>query len=324
MIFIFSVSSHPQIPVRHENQPVAVSFPTAGVRQVEQGGDLPVAQLPASQPTMPLRNKGSQDFNGDLTAVSALVVDDKTDTVLFSKNADEVRPLASITKLMSAMVLLELPIDWSTSTVVQAEDIDVDNHINVGEEFVLNDLWNIALIGSSNNSIKALVRSSGISEDNFVTLMNKKAQNLGLSSAHFVEPTGLDPGNVASAADAAKLLKEALKYNKILKTMQVGEYYAHPLNQDKSRRVWTTNLLLTNWVPNDFKVENIVGKTGYIDDSRYNFVVRLGDNYGHALRVVILGAGSNDLRFSEARDLAEWTLNDYLWPDQDGYSQLVE
>jgi len=55
LIFIFSVSSHPQIPVRHENQPVAVSFPTAGVRQVEQGGDLPVAQLPASQPTMPLR-----------------------------------------------------------------------------------------------------------------------------------------------------------------------------------------------------------------------------------------------------------------------------
>jgi len=251
-------------------------------------------------------------------------VDDKTNTVLFKKNIEEIRPLASITKLMSALVLADLPIDWATTTVISEDDSDgSSHHLNVGEKFTLEDLWHVALIGSSNSAINTLVRSSGLSTAEFVARMNKKAADIDFSF-HFVEPTGLNSGNVASALGVARLLKEALKVEKIYRTLQIGEYYAQPLGDPKSRRVWSTDWLLTNWIPSTFTPEEIVGKTGYIAESGYNFTVRLTDGHSHAVRAVILGSGTNESRFSEARDLAEWAFGHYLWPDQEGYDKLVE
>ena len=154
--------------------------------------------------------------------------------------------------------------------------------------------------------------------------MNEKAKELHLSSARFAEPTGLSGKNMANALDTAKLLIDALKFDKIYTTVQTGEYYAHPLNGKKARRIWTTNWLLTNWIPNNFKVENIAGKTGYIDDSGYNFAVSLTNEKKHSIAVVVFGASTNEGRFSEARDLAEWSFGHYLWPDDSGYENLTE
>mgnify|MGYP001564862824 CR=1 FL=1 len=322
LLFLASVS------VKTGHSPL-LKFPVAGPRlEAQAGGDavMTVAQLPESrpQPIMPLP-KDNTEFAGQITAVSVLILDDKTDMVLYTKNSGEVRPLASITKLMSALVLMEMPIDWASSTIICEDDCDSGSHsINVGEEYTLDDLLHVALIGSSNTAIKALARMSGVSLENFVLLMNRKAQSLDLTSAKFVEPSGLDAGNIASAFDVAKILKETLKYKKIYETMKVGEYYAHPLNKDKARRVWSTNWLLTNWVPSDFQSGEIVGKTGFIGDSKYNFAVRIADKTGHAIRIVILGSESNESRFGEARDAAEWVFEHYLWPDQEGYEQLVE
>lgn len=304
-----------------------LKFPEAGSLsvQAQAGGDAVINPiLPLSKPIIPLA-KDKIEFKQDLSAAAVYIVDDETGTVLYDKNSEAVRPLASITKLVSAMVLVDLPVDWATTTMVQVEDCDgSSHHINPGEKFSLNDLWNIALIGSSNSAILTMVRASGITQDNFVLLMNRKAQQLGLTTAKFVEPTGLDAGNTASARDVANLLKSALNVKKISDTMHVGEYYAQPLNKDKKRRIWTTNWLLTNWVPNDFKEENICGKTGYIVDSGYNFTVRLTDDRGHSVRVVILGAKSEEARFIEARDLGDWVFDHYLWPDDPGYEMLVE
>ena len=303
-------------------------FPESGEgRAAQAGGDVVItSQFPESKPrpTVPLAKDKSQ-FSGELTAISALVVDDKTDTILFTKNHTIVRPLASITKLMTALVLMDLPMNWSSSTVICTADCDKGSQqMNVGEKYTLDDLLHVALIGSSNTAISALVRMTGITTENFVLLMNKKAAKLGLASAHFVEPTGLDSGNVATAEEVAKILKEVLKYKKVYTVMKVGEYYAHPLNKEKVKRVWSTNWLLTNWIPSDFQFEEIVGKTGFIIDSKYNFTVRLTDKDSRVIRVVILGADSNEERFREARDLAEWAFNHYLWPEDDGYNQLVE
>jgi D-alanyl-D-alanine endopeptidase (penicillin-binding protein 7) len=204
--------------------------------------------------------------------------------------------------------------DWDKST----------HHINVGEKFTLNDLWKVALVGSSNTAIEALVRISGVTKTEFVERMNAKAQAMHLNSAHFTEPTGLDSGNVANAMDTARILKEALRQDKIFSTLSLGECYIQPLDADKPRRVWSTDWLLTNWIPNDFTAENIIGKTGYINESGYNFAVRLTDKKDRIVRVVVLGANSNETRFSEARDLAEWVFKNYLWPDQEGYDKLVE
>ena len=74
----------------------------------------------------------------------------------------------------------------------------------------------------------------------------------------------------------------------------------------------------------NFKVENIAGKTGYIDDSGYNFTVSLTNEKKHSITVVVFGAATNEDRFSEARDLAEWSFDHYLWPGDSGYEDLVE
>ena len=299
-----------------------LQFPASGKR-VSVGGDISLDNFPVSRPAVPLaKNKNS--FSAAITAASAIVVDAKTKTILFSKNSGEVRPLASITKLMTAMVLLDLPINWASTTVISEADISGDHHVKTGEKFSLEDLWNVGLIGSSNTAINALVRSAGLTAEKFVDLMNEKAKELRLFSARFSEPTGLSGKNMANALDTAKLLIDALRFDKIYTTVQTGEYYARPLNGNKPRRIWTTNWLLTNWVPNHFKMENIAGKTGYIDDSGYNFVVSLSNEKKRAITVVIFGAASNEARFSEARDLAEWTFANFLWPDDVGYENLAE
>lgn len=300
-----------------------ISFPRAGERQTA-GGDISTECLPPSKPTTPLP-KNKEIFLGKLTAATVLAVDDKTGTVLYQKNSDVVRPLASITKLMTALVLLDLPINWQATTTIVKEDNEIDSHfINIGEIFKLDDLWHVALIGSSNGAINALVRSSGLTPEEFAKRMNIKAKELGLNSARFVEPTGLEEENAASAEDTCKLLKEALQLNKIQKTLQIGEYYAEPLNKSKPRRVWSTDWLLTKWIPSDFKPEDIAGKTGYISSSLYNFAVRLSDREAHTIRVVVLGAVSNEARFTEARDLAKWLFEHYVWPDEEGYNKLTE
>jgi D-alanyl-D-alanine endopeptidase (penicillin-binding protein 7) len=301
-------------------------FPAAGPRSgAGVGGDLSFTALPAARPTVPLSKSTTTTFTPTLTAQAALAVDDVSNVVLYTKNAEAVRPLASITKLMTALVLLDLPVSWTSTTIITQGDWDGESHlVNVGEKYALEDLWHVALIGSSNSAISALVRNSTVSSTQFVVLMNKKAEELHLASASFVEPTGLDSGNVANAVDTAALLKEALRRDKIFKALSTGEYYAKPLSEAKQRRIWSTDWLLTNWIPNTFKVENIVGKTGFINDSLYNFAVRLTDERGHSVRVVIMGAASNEARFTEARDVAEGVFERYLWPTDAGYDALVE
>jgi D-alanyl-D-alanine carboxypeptidase len=300
-------------------------FPASGKRIVSGGDeDFSGAIFPSSHLATP-RAKDGAEFAGNLSAVSAVVIDGKTKGILFSKNINEVRPLASVSKLMTAIVLLDMNIDWASSAAVIDADYDgSDHHVNVGERFTLDELWHIALIGSSNTAINALVRSAGFSTEQFAGLMNKKAKELRLFSARFVEPTGLSEKNMANVLDAAKLLRDALLFDKIFTTLQIGEYYAHPIGSSQPRRIWTTNWLLTDWVSNDFRVQDIVGKTGFINDSRYNFTVSLTDKNKHNLIIAIMGAESNEARFKEALSLANWTFDHYAWPEDAGFAMLPD
>lgn len=297
-------------------------FPKSNPRVVI-AAETPPAVLPESKPAVPLAVNAS-NYSATMTAFSAFVMDEKTNTVLFDENADDIRPLASISKLMSAIVLMDLPMKWTATTTVLETDCDSsDHHLAPGEIYTLNDLFSAALVGSSNSAVRVLARVSGLPAEEFVARMNAKAENLNLKSLKYFEPTGLDSDNVGSARDIAKLLKEALRFDKIAQALNTGECYLHPLNASKAKRVWSTNWLLTKWVPNKFDAEDICGKTGFINDSRYNFVVRIADADEHKIIVAIFGAATNETRFSEARDLAEWAFDKYLWPDEDGYDDLA-
>jgi len=314
LLLIFSVSF---------NTATNLKLPQAGARNW-LGGDIEPHVLPVSHPAVPLA-KNTNEFKGNLTAATALVVDDRTDTILWGKNPDEIKSLASITKLASALVLLDLPIKWNTTTeITSIDDLGSSHAIQAGDQFSANELWDIALIGSSNSAINALVRISGLGEEEFVKKMNSKAKDLRLASLKFSDPTGLDSGNRGNAKDVARLLKIALQQDKIYSTLQTGVYYVKPLNSSNRRRIWSTNWLLTGWIPSRFKPDQIAGKTGFIGDSGYNFVVRLEDKARRAVRVLILGAASNEARFSEARDLAEWAFDNYFWPGDKDYNELAE
>jgi D-alanyl-D-alanine endopeptidase (penicillin-binding protein 7) len=243
--------------------------------------------------------------------------------VLFVKAPDLVRPLASITKLMSAVVLADVSLDLSTTTEILASDMGGDRHVQVGERYTVEELWHVGLIASSNPAIQALVRMSGLSPEEFVARMNKKAEQLQLVSLKFVEPTGLNSGNVGNVQDVAQLLNIALRNKKIYQTLQMPNYTVQPLNQ-KKRVISSTDALLTRVVHHNFLLENIVGKTGYIEDAGYNFAVRLEDSEGHAVRIVLLGSASADSRFTESRDLAEWVFKQHVWPDQKEYASFLK
>ncbi len=298
-------------------------LPTPSIRPFAEE-EYQAPALPVSRPLLPMLRGKDQTYSATMTAKTAMVVDDETNTVLFKSNAEEVRSLASMSKLMSALVLNDLIVNWTTTTVITDEDADPSSHhLFVGERYTLEELWRIALVGSSNSAIHALVRSTGFSEEEFALKMNEKARVLGLGSLHFVEPTGLDSRNMGRAVDILRLLKMALQVDRIALALRLPEYYADPLNKTNRHQIWNTNWLLTNWIPNTFDKDFLVGKTGYIDQSGYNFVVRVSRKTSHTIRVIVLGASSNEARFTEARDLAEWTFANFVWPEDADYHKLA-
>lgn len=248
--------------------------------------------------------------NKNGNAESILVLDIQSNQILFAQKSDEVRPLASITKLVSALVLLDLPIKWNSYAKITDADCDsFSRQVIAGEILSLQDLWNIALIGSVNSAMKALIRHSGVDRETFVALMNKKAKSLNLNSLVLVEPSGLDSRNVGNAKDVARLLKEALKSKKILNALQTGIYFAKPLHKEMPKKIYNTNWLLTGWVPSDFPLGSIVGKTGFLKNIGYNLTVRMTDNKNRQIIIVVLGSKSFTSRFAKARELANKVFN---------------
>jgi len=299
-----------------QRTPVFV-FPESGPSQmVVNSGPK---ELPKSQPVFPVA-KNTEPYTATLTAYAAVVLDERTGRTLYEKNALEQRPLASMTKLMSALVLLDLSPSWTATATVTEADNDTSSHIvNVGETYHLSDLWLAALVGSSNSAVRTLIRSLGVSQEEFVARMNDKARRLGLSSLLFVDPTGLNSGNIGGAMDAARLLSVAIKKEKIADALRRPEITLRPLNKKDTHRIWSTNWLLTNWIPNDFDKTKMAGKTGFINDARYNVVVRLVGGSGRPIIAAVLGSETNESRFEEARDLAKWVFRHYLWPGDEGY-----
>lgn len=245
-------------------------------------------------------------------AESIMVKDRATGLVLYRKNEYQKRPLASLTKLMSALVLLEAEPQWASSTAV-VSDMLADSHLASGDKHTLEELWQIGLIVSSNKAIMTLVDAVSISREEFVARMNQKALELGMTDTTFVEPTGLDSGNVASASDIALLLDEAMKQERIRETVLKREYVVPATSGKKAQRLWNTDWLLLGWIPNT--IYHIVGgKTGYIPEAGYNFSVQVSNKEGQVITAVVLGAKTHEARFTEARDVIDWVFAHYVWP----------
>jgi D-alanyl-D-alanine endopeptidase (penicillin-binding protein 7) len=197
------------------------------------------------------------------------------------------------------MVFLECGIDLFDTITISREDTRASarSHLRPGETFYLIDLLHASLMPSDNRATRALVRATGLSPQEFVGRMNRKADSLGLVNTEFSDPTGLDADNVSTAWETAKLLKMALSYPLISQITTKTSYKFFCVNKRRRmHQLSNSNRLLRD----DYEV--LGGKTGFIGRSGWCLAVML-KNIEEKLCVVVLGASSNVRRFAEARHI---------------------
>jgi D-alanyl-D-alanine endopeptidase (penicillin-binding protein 7) len=238
----------------------------------------------------------------DPRAEAAIIYNPETGKVLWESHAADQRSIASITKVMTAVVFLEESPDLSVPVVVQRADTRgaSTTYLKTGDKITKEDLLHLMLIASDNAAARVLARSSSYGPEGFITRMNEKAVDLGLESTKYADPSGLLAANVSSAYDMARLISFVSKEPRIANVMQKQEYTA-----TAGRR--TINIHSTNQLVRQGDVDVQAGKTGFITKAGYCLATLLKlPQGGPQVAVVILGAKSNAGRFWETRHLFNW------------------
>lgn len=260
----------------------------------------------------PTKHNDIKDFS--LVASSGIAYDRKHDFYLFEQEADKQLPIASISKLMAALVFLDHNPGWNTVYIINADDKRDGNKLNffAGEQVLVRDLFYSALVASDNSAIISLVRSTKLNEGEFVAMMNGKAKALKMANTHFVEPTGLSELNVSTARDVAKLMGEAMKDLDIRRAVLADKYELEIINNKKNSRrvIRNTDSLLRS---SDLSVKIVGGKTGYLSKAGYCFAGNFIKD-DQEIITVVLGADSPEARFNETERLLDWIFKNYNFP----------
>jgi D-alanyl-D-alanine endopeptidase (penicillin-binding protein 7) len=238
----------------------------------------------------------------DVRAEAAIIYDSATGQVLWESNAQDQRSIASITKVMTAVVFLEDSPDLSEEVVIEATDARAASttYIRRGYRVTKGDLLHLTLMASDNAAARALARVSSRGSEGFIDRMNSKAAELGLTATHYADPSGLLSANVSSAYDMARLITYVSGDERIASVMKKQNYAV-----TSGRRV--INIHSTNQLVMKGDVDVQAGKTGFIRNSGYCLatLLRLPQG-GPQVAVVVLGAKSNAGRFWETRHLFNW------------------
>ena len=245
----------------------------------------------------------------EISASSAIIMDLRNDSFVFERDPDKVWPIASISKAMSALVLLEdFDIGWDSYYKIKESDrrFGGRDYLFLGDEVYLNDLLALALISSENTSVIAMISFLGLSEDDFVEKMNKKAEEMGLKNSAFFDATGLSSKNVSTAREVAIILKRALN-NETIRGLVSESDYSFTTRQGKTRQIYSTNDLLKQSSDGllKYNVKIIGGKTGYNDHSGYCLGTKFVLNNNQEFISVILNASSLRNRFVDTQKLLE-------------------
>jgi len=238
-----------------------------------------------------------------LNLKAALLVNYDNGEVLYAKNYNKVRPIASISKLVAAMVVIDKGVDLDKTEKITRKDARRSrrSRLRIGYVLTLRDLLHAALMNSDNRACKALARATSGSIENFVRDMNRKVKKLGLKNTIFYDPTGLDKRNVSTAEEVAKILHYAFEYDLIAKITSKKKHIAKIRNSKKGfLRFANTNRLVLS----PYKV--LAGKTGYIIASDYCLATLVKNSRGERLTLVVLGVPGDKLRFREARRILAW------------------
>src|SRR4051794_19772266 len=238
----------------------------------------------------------------ELKSGVALVLDQDTDEVLFSKNSQAVLPIASLTKLMTAMVVTGAQQPLEETITITDDDIDTEkgsrSRLRVGTQLRREDMLHLALMSSENRAAHALGRSYPGGLAAFVAAMNQKARALGMNDTHYVEPTGLSSSNQSSARDLATLVKAAHEVPLIRELSTSPEYMVEVGN----RAVQFRN---TNGLVKSPEWEIGLQKTGYISEAGRCLVMQ-AKLAGRQLIMVFLDSAGKYSRIGDAERVRRW------------------
>lgn len=243
----------------------------------------------------------------DLRSTAVLVVDQQGHLV-YGKQTAAVKPIASITKLMTAMVVLDAGVPLSETIAIREADRDrlrfTRSRLRIGKaRLSRGDMLAVALMSSDNRAAAALGRTTfpaGL--EAFVAAMNAKAASLGMSDSRFVEPTGLDAGNVSTAADLVRLVRAAAGYPWIRAATTRATLEVHPYEGGGALEYRNTNPLIRSGNPN-WSIG--LSKTGYLNEAGRCLVMQ-AEIGGRSLSIVLLDSFGKLTPVGDSNRLRKW------------------
>lgn len=237
----------------------------------------------------------------------ALVLDEREGVVLYERAAGTPRPIASLTKLMTALVLLESGAALDEPVMITRDDRDrlkgSHSRIAFGGLFTRGDLLRAALGASDNRAASALARAFAGGRVAFIAAMNAKAQALGMTGTRFVDASGLGAGNISTARDLQKLLDAARGQPLIHDFTTTGEFYITDLATHRITPFFNTNRLVRQerW-------EIALSKTGYTADAGYCLAMQT-TVAGRPLSIVLLNSWGRASKYGDAQRIRDWLID---------------
>ncbi len=242
----------------------------------------------------------------NLRSSSAMVVDQKTGRIMFGKNTDARMPIASITKLMTAMVVLDAQLPLDEKIAISSEDRDslkgTHSRIKVGTTLSRQLALQLALMSSENRAAAALARAYPGGFPAFVAAMNRKAESLGMSHTRFVDSTGLNSNNISTAQDLVTMVNAAYRYPLIRDMTTTGFYDMDMAKRGRSRPLQFKN---TNMLVRNKTWEIGLSKTGFINEAGHCLVMQ-AVIANKPMVIVLLDSWGKLSRIGDAQRIKKW------------------
>jgi D-alanyl-D-alanine endopeptidase (penicillin-binding protein 7) len=239
-----------------------------------------------------------------LRSQAALILDAEHGRILFHKNADVVLPIASITKLMTAIVVLDANLPLTEEITIEDADVDIlkntRSRLRVGSSLPRHDMLRLALMSSENRAAAALGRAYPGGMSAFVDAMNRKAFELGMGNSYFVDSTGLNSANVSTARDLTKLVDAAEDYDIIREFSTTAKHAVMFEDEDRSLQFVNTNNLVRSgsW-------DIGVSKTGFLSEAGRCLVMQAKIT-GKPVIIILLDSWGKNTRIGDANRIKKW------------------
>ncbi len=243
--------------------------------------------------------------NPGLKSASALVVDAQGN-IIYGKDVDTVRPIASITKLMTAMVVLDADLSLDEKITITKADRDLiqltGSRLEYGATLTRREMILLALMSSENRAATSLGRNYPGGMESFVADMNRKAGELGMSNSNFADPAGLHVENVSTASDLTRMVSAAEGYPLITQATTTTRKEVRPYSRRGPLTYGNTNRLLKN---SSWHIE--LSKTGYINEAGRCLVMNANIE-GEEVSIVLLNSFGKLTPFGDSNRLRKWML----------------